>query len=101
MRIGIFLGDGGIDELVAAARTAEADGLDSFWLPQIFGAIIPVWWRENILCYLPSNGIDSLTAGHIEDSPAFPDPTLGAFIAAAWLFGMLAFAYVSFLRRDA
>jgi len=37
MRIGIFLGDGGIDDLVAAARTAEADGLDSFWLPQIFG----------------------------------------------------------------
>jgi len=75
--------------------------LGLLWLPQIFGAIIPVWWRENILCYLPSNGIDSLTASHIEDSPAFPDPTLGAFIAAAWLFGMLAFAYVSFLRRDA
>lgn len=38
MRIGIFLGDGGLDDLVAAAKTAEADGFDSFWLPQIFGA---------------------------------------------------------------
>ena len=36
------------------------------WLPQIFGAIVPMWWQEHILCYLPSNGIDSLTVGHIE-----------------------------------
>lgn len=37
MRIGIFAGDGSLDDLVEVARTAEADGFDSFWLPQIFG----------------------------------------------------------------
>lgn len=37
MRIGIFAGDGSLDELVDVARTAEADGFDSFWLPQVFG----------------------------------------------------------------
>ncbi len=40
MRIGIFGGeaaDGTIDDLVDAARRTEADGFDSFWLPQIFG----------------------------------------------------------------
>lgn len=37
MRIGIFAGDGSLDHLLGLARTAEADGFDSFWLPQIFG----------------------------------------------------------------
>ncbi|CAN5763682.1 TIGR03564 family F420-dependent LLM class oxidoreductase [soil metagenome] len=37
MRIGIFAGDGSLDDLIGRARQAEADGFDSFWLPQIFG----------------------------------------------------------------
>jgi 5,10-methylenetetrahydromethanopterin reductase len=40
MRIGIFGGDTAnrtIDEVVADARQAEADGFASYWLPQIFG----------------------------------------------------------------
>ncbi len=37
MRIGIFGGEASIDELLTMARKAEADGFDSFWLPQIFG----------------------------------------------------------------
>ncbi len=37
MRIGIFTSDGTLDELLEVARTAEADGFDSLWLPQIFG----------------------------------------------------------------
>jgi F420-dependent oxidoreductase-like protein len=37
MRIGIFAGDGNLHTLLETARQAEADGFDSFWLPQIFG----------------------------------------------------------------
>lgn len=40
MRIGMFGGDTGnrtIDDVVADARQAEADGFASYWLPQIFG----------------------------------------------------------------
>ena len=36
MRIGIFAGDGNLNALLDKARQAEADGFDSFWLPQIF-----------------------------------------------------------------
>ncbi|MFN8019123.1 MAG: TIGR03564 family F420-dependent LLM class oxidoreductase [Acidimicrobiales bacterium] len=36
MRIGIFAGDGNLTTLLERARQAEADGFDSFWLPQIF-----------------------------------------------------------------
>lgn len=37
MRIGIFGGERPLDDLVEMARQVEADGFDSFWLPQIFG----------------------------------------------------------------
>lgn len=37
MRIGIFAGDADVTTLVEMAKTAEADGFDSFWLPQVFG----------------------------------------------------------------
>lgn len=40
MRIGIFGGavnDGTVDDMIAEARRAEADGFASYWAPQIFG----------------------------------------------------------------
>src|ERR1700712_895772 len=37
MRIGIFASDANLSTLVDRAKEAEADGFDSFWLPQIFG----------------------------------------------------------------
>lgn len=40
MRIGIFDGainDGTVAQVLAGAKQAEADGFDSFWVPQIFG----------------------------------------------------------------
>lgn len=37
MRIGIFAGQGSLDELVDLAKGVEASGFDSLWLPQIFG----------------------------------------------------------------
>lgn len=38
MRIGIFAGDGTVQQLLDVATQVEADGFDSFWLPQIFGS---------------------------------------------------------------
>lgn len=57
--------------------------------------------RENVLCWLPSNGLDSMTVSHIEPSPSFTDPALGAAIAAAWLLAIVGAAYLAFVRRDA
>jgi F420-dependent oxidoreductase-like protein len=37
MRIGIFGGEGPVDQLVSGAEQAAADGFASYWLPQIFG----------------------------------------------------------------
>ena len=94
--IGVALGF-----LLRSTAGAITSVLGLLWLPQIFGAVVPMWWRENILNLLPSNGVDSLTVAHIEDSPAFSEPAVGALIAAAWLFGTIGAAYIAFLRRDA
>ena len=45
--------------------------------------------------------MDSLTLGHIEESPVFPDPAVAVGIVATWLVVIVGAAYVSFLRRDA
>lgn len=37
MRIGIFCGDDNLGSMVDKAVQTEADGFDSFWVPQIFG----------------------------------------------------------------
>ena len=75
--------------------------LGLLWLPQIFGAVVPIWWREHILSLLPSNALDSMTVSHIQHSPAFSDPELGAVIAATWLVVVVGAAYLTFVRRDA
>ena len=71
------------------------------WLPQIFGEVLPMWWRENLLSLLPQSGTDSLTLGHIEESPLFSDPAVAVVIVAVWLVVIVGAAYVSFVRRDA
>lgn len=75
--------------------------LGLLWLPQIFGEFVPMWFRENILNLLPSNGIDSVTVSHIQPSPAFSEPIVGAAIAAAWFAAVVGAAYLAFQRRDA
>jgi ABC-type transport system involved in multi-copper enzyme maturation permease subunit len=75
--------------------------LGLLWLPQIFGQLVPMWWREHILSLLPSNGLDSITAGHIQPSPAFSEPLVGAIIAATWLVIAVGTAFAAFVKRDA
>ncbi|MEO9255513.1 MAG: hypothetical protein ABI305_08240, partial [Tepidiformaceae bacterium] len=75
--------------------------LGLIWLPQIFGTFLPMWWREHIFSLLPGNGLDSMTIGHIEPSPAFSTPAIGAVIACVWFVVVVGAAYLAFLKRDA
>jgi len=75
--------------------------LGLLWLPQIFGAFVPLWFRAHILSLLPSNGVDSITIGHIEPSPAFSAPPLAIAIVCGWLLIVIGSAFVLFARRDA
>lgn len=75
--------------------------LGLLWLPQIFGQLVPMWFRENVLNLLPSNAMDSLTVSHIQPSPAFSSEPVGALLVFAWLAGVVGSAYVAMRSRDA
>ena len=94
----IGLAFGVIMRSTAGAITAV---LGFLWLPVIFGEFLPLWFQEHVISLLPGNGLDSLTISHIEPSPAFSDPAVGAVIAATWLVATVGAAFVTFVRRDA
>lgn len=75
--------------------------LGLLWLPQIFGQLVSDTFQKNVLSFLPSNGVDTMTSGHIQHSPAFPDPMVGAVVAGTWFVAIIAAAYLAFMRRDA
>ncbi|MGE3913954.1 MAG: ABC transporter permease subunit, partial [Chloroflexota bacterium] len=75
--------------------------LGLLWLPLIFGEIMPMWWRENVISLLPGTALDSLTLGHIVESPTYTEPLVAAVIVAGWLVVLVGAAYLAFVRRDA
>jgi len=75
--------------------------LGFLWLPVIFGELLPRWWQEHVLSLLPGAAMDSFTVAHIEPSPTFSDPAVGAVIAVTWLVAIVGAAYVTLVRRDA
>jgi ABC-type transport system involved in multi-copper enzyme maturation permease subunit len=71
------------------------------WLPQVVGQLVPRWSQEHVLSLLPSNGVDSMTVGHMQNDPAYSAPAIGAVIAASWLLAVVGAAYLAFIGRDA
>lgn len=87
--------------LLRSAAGAITTVLGLLWLPEIFGGVLPLWWRENIISLLPGKAVDSFTLAHVVESPSYSDPAVGALIAGAWLVAIVGAAYVTFVRRDA
>ena len=71
------------------------------WVPEIFSAFLPSWWRENVLSRLPGASLDSFTIGHIVDSSTHPEAWQGAIATALWLVLFLGVGWLVFLKRDA
>ena len=94
--IGLALG-----VILRSASGAITTVLGIVWLPVIFEPLLPMWWQENVLSLLPGPAVDSLTIGHVVDSPTYSDPVVGAAVAVAWLLAFIGGAYVVLLRRDA
>ncbi len=87
--------------LLRSTAGAITTVLGLLWLPEIFGEVMPMWWRENIISLLPGKAVDSFTLGHVVQSPSYSDPWVGAAIAGAWLVAVVGAAYLTFVRRDA
>ncbi len=87
--------------LLRSTAGAITTVLGLLWLPVILGEMVPLWWQQNVISYLPGSALDSFTIAHVVDSPTHLDPVVGAAVAAIWLAGILAAAWFAFTRRDA
>jgi ABC-2 type transport system permease protein len=87
--------------LLRSTAGAITTTLGLLWLPVIMGEMVPLWWQQNVISYLPGTALDSFTIGHVVDSPTFLDPVIGAVVATAWLTAVIGAAAITFNRRDA
>ena len=109
----VVLGDGGLTPVLpviavalgfATRSTAGAitSVLGVVFLPWILGGVLPAWWRENALDYVPGAASEAITSGHLESATdGLLAPGLAALVLAAWLAAFLGAAWLALERRDA
>lgn len=71
------------------------------FVPDFLGGLFPAWWQENIISFLPSQAIRSLTVGTVVDSPRYQEPLVAAVALGAWVAAALVGAYILLKKRDA
>jgi len=53
--------------------------------PSMFGALLPKWWRENVISLLPGPASDSIAIGHLDDSDMYLAVPAAAAVIVVWL----------------
>ncbi|MDQ3695287.1 MAG: ABC transporter permease [Chloroflexota bacterium] len=92
--------------LFRSTAAAISTVLALIFTPAIFGAMLPAWWQENVLRYLPDRAIDSITIGHLFTGVSgmtfgeYLDLGAGIAVTVAWLVLFLGAATIVLLRRD-
>lgn len=71
------------------------------FLPDVLGQLLPAWWQEYVLPYLPAAASDAVTIGHLQPSPYALDPGPAIAVVVAWLVAFVVVAYLGLVRRDA
>lgn len=87
--------------LLRSTAGAITTTLGLLWLPVIMGEMVPLWWQQNVIGYLPGTALDSFTIAHVVDSPTYLDPVVGAVVATAWLTAVIGAAAITINRREA
>ena len=90
--------------LFRSTAAAISTVLAIIFTPAIFGALLPSWWQENVLRYLPDRLADSVAIGHLGSSGfggvSYLEATSAAVVIAIWLAVFLGAATITLLRRD-
>ena len=87
--------------LLRAAAASVTSVLALIFLPSMFGGVLPDWWQRNALSLLPGTASDSVSLGHLDDSPMYLHPVAAALVVAAWIAGAMIAAGLVLGRRDA
>lgn len=75
--------------------------LGVLFLPDIIAPLLPAWWQENVLVYLPGAASDAISIGHLEQLPFALELEPAIAVVVAWTVGFLLLAWVALTRRDA
>lgn len=95
--VGLFaLGLGGILRHTAGAVTTV---LGFMLLPTMLGGLLPQWWQDNVVRYLPFNAGGQIML--VDLPPGSLAPWTGFAILCAWAAAALILAIVLLERRDA
>lgn len=86
--------------LLRNAAAAISTMIALLFLPFVIGALLPLWWQENVVSLFPSNVNDALMMGHLNDAPQYLDTPVAAVAAVVWL--VLAYAVTRLVvnKRD-
>ena len=69
--------------------------------PWILAGVLPAWWQDNVLGYVPGAASDAITIGHLEGSTATLAPGVAALVVLGWLVVFLGAGWLALERRDA
>jgi hypothetical protein len=89
---------------VALRSTAAAttSALAFVFAPAMISGLLPAWWREHALPYLPGTLSEIVVGSHLPSAPQHGPPVWGAALAlAGWLAAFLAVAWLVLESRDA
>jgi ABC-2 type transport system permease protein len=68
--------------------------------PSIFGPLLPRWWQENVLRYLPGPASDNFATVTSQESALYMAAEPAALVVVGWLVLFLGGAYLALTRRD-
>jgi ABC-type transport system involved in multi-copper enzyme maturation permease subunit len=87
--------------ILRSTASAITTTLGLLFVPGIFGGLLPSWWQEHLLAYLPSNAGDAiLMANSKTDSLTRLDWPIAIVTVLVWLAVFYGVAYLLLRRRD-
>jgi hypothetical protein len=108
MVLGICLGQplfpligAGLAVLLRNTAGAITTVMALIFAPSIFGPLLPSWWQENILRYLPGPASDNLARINDTDSMLYMGAGMAGAVVVGWIVIFIGAAYVTLTRRDA
>jgi hypothetical protein len=87
--------------IVRNTASAVAVVLAQRFAPALLGSLLPVWWQENVIRFLPGHAAQNVMLGHVTEGPTSMEPALALLVVASWLIAAIGVAYLATKGRDA
>ena len=87
-------------QLRSAAATITAV-LALVFVPAVVGALLPSWFQDHVVAYLPAPATDSVSISHLEGADAQLSAGVALVVLVGWLAAFLIAAHVVLEKRDA